>query len=277
MTVHRFTVNIPNPETRRVPVRLRLQRLAPRAVAALGLELPQVALEVASAAISLDPCATEGKAELDLRVAGNSSQDVYVVIATAAPDPKRGGAAAFHLIDERDGKVAGGVTLACVERVGPYPDGQHITPPNPCPIALAADPYPLAPHGNPAKPTPAKTIPAGVVVQLVVPITNPRRRTVSAVQVYLEHLGSSDATFAPATWNVGDLAPDAVFYATWVVSTGGGSLGSFSASVVVASKGTDPVRLNARLRLGARAEPGPESPRRRVRGAKSTGRQRSAK
>lgn len=265
MTVHRFVVNVPNPESKRVPVLLRLTRLAPRAVEALGLDLPQGALEVKSAAVTLDACATEGMPKLEIRVAANSSRDVFVVVTTAGADPTRGGATAFHLVDERDGKVAGGVTLACVERVGPDPGGQIISPPNPCPIVLAADPYPLAPHGNPTKPAPPKTIPAGVVVELVVPLTNPQSQSVPGVQVYLEHLGTSDVSFAPATWNVGDLAPGAVFYATWAISTRGRSSGPFTASVVVASKGTDPVRLGARVRLGPPTGPTPESPPGRAR------------
>jgi hypothetical protein len=254
MTVHRFTVNIPNGEARGVTVRLRLQRVTAKSVAALGLGLPESALEVESAGITLDPCADEGKPELVLKVQAYSSRDVNVVIATAAAGPKRGGVTAFNLIDERGGKVAGGVMLACVDRVGPEPAGQVIKPPRPCPVVLAGDPYPLAAHGDPSKPPAAKILTGGTAVELVVPITNPRSSTLSEVQVYLEHLGVSDATFAPATWNVGDFAPGAVFYATWPVSTAGRSRGTFTTSVVVASARADPVRLEATLRIGTRSD-----------------------
>jgi hypothetical protein len=61
--------------------------------------------------------------------------------------------------------------------------------------------------------------------------------------VYLDHLGVSDATFRPATWNLGDFRPKETFFAAWQVDARDLAPGVFRASVVALSEGRDPVRL----------------------------------
>ena len=102
-------------------------------------------------------------------------------------------------------------------------------------------------------------IPLEADLQLVAPITNPRSRRLEEVEVYLEHLGLSDAEFTPGTWSVGSLAAGDLFFATWPLRTSGQMTGTFDACVVVASKGKDPVRLHALIEISAKVRP--ERPR----------------
>jgi hypothetical protein len=245
MATHRFTVNVPNPSSRRAVVDLRLEAVRRADLAGLGLDLDGRTLETVSAGITLDPCGEETQRRLEIGLAARESRDVHVVIETAAASA--GGIAAFHLVDRRAGKRAGGVTLACVEPALVDPPGQTIPTPRPCPIVLAGNPYPVRPGSDPSRPVSGRRIALGSHVELVVPITNPGKHAVEDVEVYLEHLGSSDAEFAPATWRVGRMAAGAVFYASWLVHPSGVATGIFEASIVVASRGRDPVRLLGRI------------------------------
>jgi len=256
MAVHRFSVHVPNPDPRSALVRLRLRKVTPKRLAALALDMPPHELEVTSAGITQDPCAEHGPREVTLKLAARSSADVFVVIGTAAPPRRRGGAVAFDLVDERGNRPAGGVLLACIDRPGPEAPGSVIVPKKPCPVVLARAPYPVAPQSDPRKPAGGPTLAAGGTVELVAPLTNPRKTTLSGVRAYLEHLGVSDASFAPLTWNVGDLAPGDIFYATWPIMAGT-STGVFHASIVVTSKGADPVRLDGTLRVGRKTDDRP--------------------
>lgn len=250
MVTHRFTVNVPNPEPKPVTARLHLARVTPNALRALALDVPITDLKVLDAGITLDPCASKGERDLQLRLAPFSSADVHVVITTAPVDPRRGGTTAFNLVDERGGNVVGGVLLACADRVIPEGPGQVVNTPRPCPVVLAKAPYPIAIGGDPTTPPANATFPQGQALELVAQITNPRKVRLQDVQVYLEHLGTSDASFVPATWNVGTLDPGAVFYATWSVFTSGVLTGAFRASIVVSSQSTDATRLSGELEIG---------------------------
>lgn len=261
MTVHRFPVNVPNPEGQSVAVHLRLQKLSAERLVALGLDIPKGELDVVHAGITRDPCADLGERELELKLAARTSTDVYVVITTGGAGGRRGGATAFNVIDERGGAVAGGVLLTCVERPGPAPAGQLIHAHRPCPVVLAQDAYVIDLAGDPRKPR-AKTLSTADAFEFVVPLTNPRKSALREVTVYLEHLGISDATFEPATWNVGTMTPGDVFYATWTVRTGWFT-GALRGSVVVASSNTDAVRLDALARIRERQRPDASSVRRR--------------
>jgi hypothetical protein len=255
MPVHRFSVNIPNPGPARISASLRLEPVRRAALRALGYAAPDAPLKVESAGLTLDPCGTEGTKTLRLTLRPYSSVEVQAVIVTAGAVS---GVVAFHVVDERAGQPAGGVTVVCVAGGGPEPPGVVIAAANPCPVSLAAAPYPVDRGADPTQLPPTRTIAVGAEVDLVVPVINPTRGQLAGVQVYLEHLGRCDAQFAPLTWNIGAMAPKQVFYATWPLQARGWMTGPFQASVVVLSKGKDAIRLMAPFQIG--------KPRERVRG-----------
>jgi hypothetical protein len=260
MATHRFMVNIPNPGPGTATVDLALEPARPADVRRLGLEVPRGKLKVTHAGISRDPCKA-GKPKLRLRLRAHESVDVYVNAETTAPGSAAGGTAVFNLVDRRGGRVAGGVMLACVDPALADPAGQAVPTPKPCPVDLAGNPYWVEPGEDPGK-SAGSTLPANKELDLVVPLTNPRRGAIDDVTAYLEHLGGSDAPFLPAAWNIGTLRRGDVFYATWRVTTSGTLTGAFDLSVVVQSDGTDPTRLHPRIRISA-PEEAPRARRRR--------------
>jgi hypothetical protein len=247
MAVHRFTVNVPNQTPRAAAPELRLEPVSGRDLRRLGLRFPKGKLRVERSGIAREPCA-EGEQTLKLRLRALESVDVYVTAVTDPADPAVGGAVAFNLTDWRDGRVAGGVLLACVDPPLADPAGQVIPTARPCPVTLARDLYTVAVGADPSKPG-RRTLPLGATVDLVAPLTNPRSRRLTEVTAYLEHLGGSDATFVPTAWNIGALGRGDVFFATWTVSADGFLVGSFDVSVVVQSAGTDLTRLRAPIRV----------------------------
>ncbi len=246
MTVHRFAVNVPNPAAQRASVELRLEPVRRGELSWLRHEGVKTSLEVTSTGITRDPCAERGKPELKLSLDPFTSVDVHVVVTTAPS--RKPGVAAYHLIDRRGGKDAGGVLLLCADPPFAEPRSQVVSSPKPCLIVLARDLYAIQPGDDPAK-SAAKPILAGNSMELVAQITNPTAAALKQTRVYLEHLGGSNAEFAPGTWNVGTLARGAVFYATWSVRTFPWQFGTFNASVVVVSQGMDPVRLSGRIAI----------------------------
>src|SRR2546422_4844010 len=204
-----FTINVPNPTAKPVTAELRLKRMADSALQALGIDIPKGSLDVLSASLSLDPCDGEGKERMTIKLRPFSSLNVTARIVTGPARGRKGGAAAFHLVDTRLGKV-GGVLLVCTDRMGPEAPGSVVGIKNGCPVTLARAPYAVAPAADPSKRV-YSAVPGALVVDLVVPVTNPTRSTLHDVQVYLEHLGGCDAQFYPATWNVGTLDRGDVF------------------------------------------------------------------
>ena len=259
MTIHRFTVNVPNPTPTAVTATLRLEPVDVADLGPLALDVPKGDLEIRNASLSLDPCADEGERGLKLRLDPLSSVDVHVRFDTGTTGVP--GFAAVHLVDRRRGrKEAGGVTLAVVDGLVESP-GVVIDPPNPSPIQLAGDVWWVPAGSEPDDPPPGGPIPVGYEVDLVAPITNPTGGRLEEVVVYLEHLGRSQAEFSPTTWNIGGLDPGAVFLATWRIHPNGWTVGSSYASIVAVSQKTDPVRLATRVDLGERdgdTEPRPK-------------------
>jgi hypothetical protein len=252
MATHRFTVNIPNPGPGSATVELALEPARPADVRRLGLELPRGKLRLNHAGISRDPCKS-GKPKLRLRLRAYESVDVYVNAETAAPGSPAGGTAVVNLVDRRGGRIAGGVMLACVDPAPADPAGQLVPTPKPCPVDLAGNPYWVEPGEDPSSSAGA-VLPPTTELDLVVPLTNPRRGPIREVAAYLEHLGGSDAPFQPAAWNIGTLRRGDVFFATWRVTTSGVLSGGFDLSVVVQSDGTDPTRLHPRIRISGPRE-----------------------
>ena len=246
MTVHRFAVNVPNPDAQSASVELRLEPVRRGELSWLHHEGVETPLKVTSTGITRDPCAERGQPKLTLSLDPFTSVDVHVVVITAPSG--RPGVAAYHLIDRRGGKDAGGVLLVCADPLFTEPGGQVVSTPKPCPIVLARDLYAIQPGDDPAK-SPAKPILAGNSMEFVAQITNPTAGALKETRVYLEHLGGSNAEFAPGTWNVGTLAPGAVFYTTWSIRTSPWQVGAFNASVVVVSEAMDPVRLTGRIAI----------------------------
>ena len=242
MTTHRFAINIPNPSGHDEIVELALQPVA-GGLQATHIPLPPGTLHVERAGISLDPCGTDGHSTLELKLKPLTSATVTVTVVTA-PSAK-GGTAALELVDRRGKRVAGGVTLACIDP--PLKAGQprKIPTDNPSPVALASKPYPVAPNANPSIRPANPTLMLGTTCDFVAPLTNPGRTPLDEVRAYLEHLGTSGAAFTAMTWNIGTLAPGAIFYASWRVRPIGWQTGAFAASIVVQSKGRDAVRLSA--------------------------------
>jgi hypothetical protein len=254
MTTHRFAVNVPNPEPSSVTVELGFQQAGAADLQALLLQVPKAELEIERAGISLDPC-DAGERGLKRRLRAHSSIDVYATVVTQSPaNPAKGGTAALQLTDRRNGKVVGGVLLACIDPPMQDGPGQDVPTRTPCPVTLSRAPYAVEPDTDPSSSAP-QTIPSGATVDLVARLTNTKRPRLTDVTAYLEHLGGSDAQFTPAVWNIGTLRQDDVFYATWRVTATGISSGSFEISIVVQSKGTDPTRLKAPIRIGSPKEP----------------------
>lgn len=250
MREHRFVVNVPNPSARAVTANLRLEKVKHARLPRIVPDFRQRPSKVLSVALMTDPCASEGPAERRLKLAPRSSVDVHVRVVTAPQPGAKDGIAAFDLIDERGGSVAGGVTLVCLEQPAAEPAPGVVRSPRPCPVVIAEKPYAVPPGDDPGGRR-VRTIPLGVEVELVVPITNPTKRRLQAVRAYLEHIGESDAVFVPVTWNVGTLHPGDVFFAAWPLTTSGSRTGGFEISVVVDSAGKDPTRLPAIFRIAA--------------------------
>lgn len=248
MSTHTFTVNVPNPTAKATDVDLQLEPVDAADLRRMAGGLPRAKLSIEEAGISRDPCES-GERRLQLRLKSRSSVDVHVTVVTGTPrNPATGGAVAVHLTDRRDGRVAGGVLLACVDPAPAEPAGQDIPTPRPCGVGLARSLYTVDLGADPGTPGPQSLTP-GTTVELVAPLENATRSRLTGVTAYLEHLGGADAGFVPAAWNIGDLKRGDVFYATWIVTAGGSLPGSFDASIVVQSTGTDPTRLRARIRV----------------------------
>jgi hypothetical protein len=246
MTVHRFTVNLPNPDSQRASVELRLEPVRPKELSWLRHEGLKTPLKVASIIMTTDPCAERGEPKLALDLDPFRSVDVHVVVTTAPTGQP--GVTAFHLIDRRGGKDAGGVLLVCADPPFAEPKGQVVSTPNPCPIVLAKDLYAIQPGDDPARSVPQPIV-AGRSIELVAHITNPTRGALKETRAYLEHLGGSGAEFAPGTWNAGTLLPGGAFFVTWLVRARPGVVGAFKASVVVESLKKDPVRLSGMIAI----------------------------
>jgi hypothetical protein len=140
---------------------------------------------------------------LKLKLQPFSTVEVYVVVNTAPS--RKSGIAAFHLVDRRKRKVVGGVFLVCTNPPFTEPGGQVVSTPNPCPAVLAADLYSIVPGSDPSKASGTAFMQVGSTMELVGQITNPIATPLKYAQVYLEHLGVSNAEFTPGTWNMGTL------------------------------------------------------------------------
>jgi hypothetical protein len=249
MATYRFTVNVPNSTRAAAKVQLRLRRSKPEELEWLprrrGIEDQ---LTVINAGIALDACASKGKSSMRLTLPPLSSADVHVVINTAAT-PRRG-VAAFHVLDTRAKQALGGVMVVCAEP--PLVDGPVtvVSPPNPCPIILAADLYTIRAGSNPSKSSSRRAVIPGGQFELVAAVRNPTRSPLSGCAVYLEHLGASNTIYLPGTWNIGDLSTKDIFYATWAMQPSKLQTQSFGATVVAMSDRTDAVRLHGIIAIG---------------------------
>lgn len=252
MTTHRFSVNVPNPTAKATSVLLSLKPEKKADLKHLRLASHQSTLEVVNAYLATDLCATKGEPELKVKLKPYTSVDVYVIIQTAPS--KKPASVFYNLIDQRGTKVVGGVLIACQEPNIPDSPGSLINTKNPCPVKLATDIYIAAVNGDPRKPIPKNKITFGTSVEIVAPITNPTSKPLKDVVVYLEHLGISGIEFEPGAWNVGTLDSKNVFYATWVTRFNPGQNSIFHASIVVASQGKDPVRLNGSFEFSGKKD-----------------------
>lgn len=257
MGSHRFTVNIPNHTERTVVANLQLEPAKPSHLSQLP-QLPRARLKVLSVAIATDPC-EEGQSALRLPLRKFQSIDVYVTVVTADPaDPTIGGTAAFHLTDRRSDRLGGGVLLVCVDPPPATSRGQVVEVAKACKVVVSGNLYAVSVGGDPSKPR-WRTLPTGRTVDLVAPLTNPGRRRLTGVTAYLEHLAGSDAQFVPRAWSIGSMRVDDIFYAVWTVTAGDYLLGSFDASIVVQSAGTNPTRLRAPVRVVRKGSKKPEA------------------
>lgn len=258
MSKHSFTVNVPNPTAKTVSVQLRLEPSKASDLSGFRREQRRGALNVLGARLGLHPCAESGKQNLNLKLAPYESVDVYAIVDTGPA--KKPGVAGFQLIDSRNGKDVGGVFLICVDPPVVENTGHVIATKNPCPVVLATAMFAVAQDGDPIKAQAMHSIQPGDAADLVAPIANRTRKSLSGVQVYLEHLGASNATFVPGLWNAGVLHRGDVFYATWRVRTSTWQSGSFRASIVVAADGFDPVRLDGDLVIAPRRQRSSKAP-----------------
>lgn len=242
MTTHRFAVHVPNPGAKSQKAALTLEAVRASDLKNLRLGLTGKPLKIVRAFIAREACSEEGSPELGVSLDAFASVDVHVTIETAGGTP---GFAAFNLVDRRSDGQEGGVMLVCTNQPAPPPGGAMVPTPNPCPVTVA-EIYPVAPDGDVSKPSQRRTIAWGKSADLVVALINPTRRALSGVTAYLEHLGLSDASFAPKLWQIGEMAPGVTFFASWRVNAGGRFQGHTSGSVVAQSDGCDPTRLVVR-------------------------------
>ena len=247
MKTHRFVVNVPNPTKQSASADLRLAQVTKPQLSAIVGKRAKGTLEIVKAGLNLNACSDEGEPRLSLKLAPFSSRYVHVVIAT-----NHAGIAAFHVIDRRSNKDVGGVMLLCADPALSEPVGVAVPVARPCPAAIAAGARIIASGSDPSKPAPSINVQPGAAVELAVPIMNPTRTALKNVQIYLEHLGKSTISYLPALWNAGDLNRNEVFYATWTLNVGWRESGVVSASVVVVSQRTNPVRLTAPFSINRR-------------------------
>jgi hypothetical protein len=106
----------------------------------------------------------------------------------------------FHLVDRREDH-RGGVMMACVDWLDTDPPGQVIAPEVPCPIVLAAHPYPCLEEDSTSE-DPAGVVP-GQWATFAFPLLNKSSETLDGSSAYMEHLGGADAEFAPGSWQLG--------------------------------------------------------------------------
>ena len=244
MTTHRFQVVVPNPTPARVVAHLRLEGAG--ATRGVPLDLPEGDLEVERAVICLDPCDDGGEKAIDLDLEAGGSRQVYVVIDATGDK----GVARFNLVDEREGAEPGGVMLAVVQGLEPYP-GTVVEARNPCPLIIAEAPWWLPAGSEVSDPRPGGPIPVGEWVELIVLVANTTLETLEDATVYLEHLGRSQARFQSTLWNLGSFEPGATFPAVWRIRGERWMTGSAVASVVVESRGTEAIRLMPQLDFGS--------------------------
>jgi hypothetical protein len=240
MKTYRFKVNVPNPGKSAASVVLRLEPAKKNALSWLKHKEVDTPLKVDNYGISLEPCADKGKREVKIKLKPFTSVDVHVVVNA----PAKPGVAAFHLIDTRKGKEAGGVLIVCTNPPYVEPAGKIVPSPNACPAVLAKKLYTIRPGSNPAAASSQTPMKVGQNLTLVAEITNTTSKGgLKDTQVYLEHLGTSGAQFTPGTWNAGTLMIGDVFYATWDIRLGAAHEGTFDASIVVASQEKKATRL----------------------------------
>ena len=244
--IHRFAVNVPNPTPKKVGVLLRLERATGIDLNAYGAASSR-ALKVSHAGIARGPCADRGEERIKLTLDPRTSVDVYVVIESETGG--KPGAATYNLVDNRGGVDVGGVMVACIDPPLVDAPGQPVKPRRPSPVVLANALYAVLPGEDPAKPASAADLAGLSEFDLVAPVTPASKQALTDVRIYLEHLGASDAGFAPGTWNAGTMQPGDVFYATWRLTLSSLNSGAFRASVVAAAAKFDPVRLDGVLKV----------------------------
>ena len=271
MATKRFTINVPNPSDGAAAPELRLEPVPEAELTALGYDLPAERLQILATRMTTNAPASTLTGCLDaiwvailtlifrilrrpvplrprpltVRLAPQSSADIHVVIHTAGG----AGAAAMHLVDRRDGRVVGGVTLLVVEGLINAPGG-FIPARSPCPLELAEPMYWLPAGSEPDAPRPGGPIPAGYDVELVAWVRNVGGGVLSDATAYLEHLGGAQADFRPARWNIGSIESGVGFPLMWRARGQLGAGGLATASIVVEAKGYDPTRLRADLDFG---------------------------
>jgi hypothetical protein len=252
MTIARFEVNIPNPTTSVVEVELVIEAGGSDELANLGFPKVDQRLEVAWSGISLDPCDDRGTERLSLKLEPRSSVTAFVVAETIGGP----GAAVLHMVDRRDGQVAGGVMLVCATGIDIDPAGALIEPETACPAVLGNKPYPLVGDDPRTRPSSA-SLKVGVRTTIVVPILNPTSEPLPDAWAYLEHLGLGDGSFDAGTWQIGTLGPGETFYATWEVEAASAQPADLEPCVVVGAVEFDPVRLRGPIAVHHRREKAP--------------------
>lgn len=266
-----ITIQLPNPTDRDVRVEVRLETVPEDQLSSLGIDLPSERLRLRTARMTtLSRSSTfvgclsaiqmtlvafvrwligrPGEVRvrpLHVRIGPQSTTAVRVSIATIGAK----GVAAMRLVDVRDGRVVGGVTIVVLEGVV-EPVGHPIPAENPCPILLTEEPFWLPAPAEPNARRLGGPLPAGSDVKLVAWLTNPTKEPLEDATAYLEHLGGADAEFRPATWNLGSFEPGATFPATWLVRAQPSTSGSWTSSIVVESKGFEPIRLRHPIAFG---------------------------
>ena len=270
MPVRDFRIHIPNPGDGRSTATLTLEPVSEPELDALGYDLPAERLTVRAVRITSNaPASTLAgclyafrpfivgivdrllgrtapiqRHPLHIRLEPKSATDINVGFDAVGAK----GVAAVRLIDRRDGVVVGGITMLVLAGISDAPP-REVASENPCPIVVAQEAYWLALGSEPDETPPGGPIPPGFDLQFVVWVTNPTTEILDGAVAYLEHLGGSTVEFTPATFNLGALEPGDRYPLKWRIRSAGGAPGIWRASVVVASSGTSPVRLQTAYEL----------------------------
>jgi hypothetical protein len=250
-SIHTFDIIVPNISNNSVQATLRIAEIDPYQIAGLTLDGKEQ-LEVSAFGLSEDRCRKVAVDDRKLSITLSKYTDTVIraVIETVNPAAGVAAAAAFNVTDERNGALAGGVTIVCT--TPPYPNDLPPAPDpdDPCPLALGAALRFVAPSDDPSG---QDIYPAGSLTptqprDLVARVRNEGQKDIQDTLLYLEHAGAG-LSITPKVWHLGTIEPGGEFWATWTVDAAQAEPGEYEAVFVAQSAGESPTRLRGSYKV----------------------------